>query len=283
MKPKAIAKITNIGGVELPGPGDWATKFEPRAKTIGKTAIPTADYAWNPVVGCTIGCRYCFARGMIQRFAGEYYKHEMEYCEHHGIYKDVKCFEAQEIFDKTHVRFKNFLPQLLRFQYHKRFPKKPCNIAVGWMSDISCWNESDLINVIRRIKVNPSHRFQFLTKRPEVYDRFDFPDNCWLGVTVTEQSQVEMAKSYLRSNGNVVKFLYLEPLEVPIDLGYLGWVDWVVAGGKNGRGTVPTHEDTFSEVQQQCQDAGVPFFFKGPGGNVKDYELKGKKYKGFPR
>ncbi|RKX47748.1 MAG: radical SAM protein, partial [Thermotogae bacterium] len=29
---------------------------------ITKSGIPVADYAINPYIGCTFGCKYCFAQ-----------------------------------------------------------------------------------------------------------------------------------------------------------------------------------------------------------------------------
>lgn len=39
-------------------------------------------------------------------------------------------------------------------------------------------------------------------------------------------------------------------------------LDWVVAGGESGSGARPAHPDWFRSVRDQCQAAGVPFFFK---------------------
>jgi protein gp37 len=39
-------------------------------------------------------------------------------------------------------------------------------------------------------------------------------------------------------------------------------IDWVIAGGESGPGARPSHPDWFRAVRDQCQAAGVPFFFK---------------------
>jgi protein gp37 len=39
-------------------------------------------------------------------------------------------------------------------------------------------------------------------------------------------------------------------------------VDWVIAGGESGPGARPMHADWARSLRDQCQAAGVPFFFK---------------------
>ena len=39
-------------------------------------------------------------------------------------------------------------------------------------------------------------------------------------------------------------------------------IDWLIAGGESGRGARPPHPDWFRSVRDQCQAAGVAFFFK---------------------
>lgn len=39
-------------------------------------------------------------------------------------------------------------------------------------------------------------------------------------------------------------------------------IDWVITGGESGPGARPMHPDWARSLRDQCQDAGVPFFFK---------------------
>lgn len=39
-------------------------------------------------------------------------------------------------------------------------------------------------------------------------------------------------------------------------------IDWVIAGGESGRNARPMHPDWARKLRDQCQAAGVPFFFK---------------------
>jgi hypothetical protein len=50
-------------------------------------------------------------------------------------------------------------------------------------------------------------------------------------------------------------------------------IDWVIAGGESGHKARPMHPDWVRSLRDQCEVAGVPFFFKqwgewAPGENV---------------
>ena len=38
---------------------------------MNKTKIDWCDSTWNPVTGCLHGCKYCYARGIANRFGGK--------------------------------------------------------------------------------------------------------------------------------------------------------------------------------------------------------------------
>ena len=63
----------------------------------------------------------------------------------------------------------------------------------------------------------------------------------------------------------------MEPLLGPMDLaavdcpGAKGLLDWVVVGGETSLGARPMHPDWPRSLRDQCQAAGVPFFFDGWG------------------
>ena len=73
-----------------------------------------------------------------------------------------------------------------------------------------------------------------------------------------------------------------EPLLGPIDLEpWLAWpddrvtLDWIIVGGESGPDARPMHPDWARSIRDQCNTAGVPFFFKQwgewtPGENVSE-------------
>jgi protein gp37 len=59
----------------------------------------------------------------------------------------------------------------------------------------------------------PSSTFIFLTKKPQNLIKWSpFPDNCWVGVSVTNRYQAHMAQQYLPNIEAKVKFVSFEPL-----------------------------------------------------------------------
>jgi len=50
-----------------------------------------------------------------------------------------------------------------------------------------------------------------------------------------------------------------------------GPIDWVIAGGESGPKARPMHPDWVRGLRDQCQAAGVPFFFKQWGEWVDEF------------
>ena len=121
------------------------------------------------------------------------------------------------------------------------------------------------------------------------------PPNAWLGTSAEDQTTFDDRVLWLMRCGATlndagavavatVLFVSLEPLLSPIDAsGVLGlheqpcWceqcagtstmervsmVDWVIVGGESGPHARPMHPDWARSLRDQCQAAGVRFFFK---------------------
>jgi protein gp37 len=59
-----------------------------------------------------------------------------------------------------------------------------------------------------------------------------------------------------------------------------GKIDWVIVGGESGHEARPMHPDWVRSIKDQCQSAGVPFFFKQMSSkDNKDY----KNFEAFPK
>lgn len=52
---------------------------------------------------------------------------------------------------------------------------------------------------------------------------------------------------------------------------YRSLINWVICGGETGPGARPMHPDWVRSLRDQCQSAGVPFFFKSWGEWTTDY------------
>jgi protein gp37 len=116
------------------------------------------------------------------------------------------------------------------------------------------------------------HRFQILTKRAdrlaELSPELEWAPNIWMGVSVESAEYVDRIDD-LRRTGAHIKFLSLEPLLGPLaDLNLEG-IDWAIVGGESGPKARPVEEAWIVDIRDQCQAAGVAFFFKQWGGTNK--------------
>ena len=101
-------------------------------------------------------------------------------------------------------------------------------------------------------------------------------DHVWLGVSVENQEQADKRIPELLKVPARVCFLSCEPLLGPVNLGFsLARIDWVIAGGESGPGARPMHPDWARGLRDQCQAAGVPFFFKQWGDVVYQTSTNG--------
>lgn len=116
----------------------------------------------------------------------------------------------------------------------------------------------------------------------------DVLPNVWLGTTIENQEQADKRIPHLLKCPSAVRFVSCEPLLGNIDLtkiwennadvwidslrgkhglayplqGKNNRIDWVIAGGESGHHARPMHPDWARSLRDQCQSAGVPFFFK---------------------
>jgi protein gp37 len=109
-----------------------------------------------------------------------------------------------------------------------------------------------------------------LTKRPELAaDRLPadwgqgYP-NVWLGVTCGSSDSLHFLDD-LRQLPAALKFVSAEPLLERVDFRpYLSWLDWVITGCERAaKGKRQVMDLAWvRDIDRQCQEAGVPHFFK---------------------
>lgn len=114
--------------------------------------------------------------------------------------------------------------------------------------------------------------------------------NVWLGASVEDQTRADERIPDLLAMPAAKRWLSCEPLLGPLDLWNLGvpyeckhedaysewdtnalvcseceeatYLDWIVVGGESGPDARPMHPDWARSLRDQCEAAGVPFFFK---------------------
>ncbi|HEY2105285.1 MAG TPA: phage Gp37/Gp68 family protein [Candidatus Binataceae bacterium] len=217
-----------------------------------RSQIEWTDATWNPVRGCikiSPSCKHCYAERFAERFRG------------------VSGHPFEFGFDLRLV------PEKLEAPLKWRAPKR---IFVNSMSDL--FLESVPTQYIARIgevmRAADWHTFQVLTKRHERMHtllngelrRLGTLPNVWWGVSVEDREYGLPRIDVLSSTNAAIRFLSIEPLLERLGELDLSGIDWVIVGGESGTRPRPISPDWVREIRDQCQAAGVPFFFKQWGG-----------------
>ena len=168
--------------------------------------------------------------------------------------------------------------------------KTPKIVFVNSMSDL--FHKEVPADFVKRVfsvmNDNPQHVFQILTKRAErliaLSAELVWTDNIWMGVSV-EDTSVTHRVDRLRETSAHIKFLSCEPLLGPLPGLNLDGIHWLIVGGESGTRPRPMREDWVFDIQRQCEEQGVKFFFKQWGGRNKKAAgrlLNGRTYDDMP-
>jgi len=212
--------------------------------------------------GYGYGCKNCYAETYAHRFWKE------------RKFTDVQCHEDR-------------LDQPLRW-------KKPRKVFVNSMSDLFHPDvPAEFIGRVFAVMSDcPQHVFQILTKCPDsmlkvfrilgdtVFKEIvGFPSNVWLGVSVEDQKTADERMPILLKTSASVRFVSFEPAlgylnlkKIAVHGGYVNAlrgarpaykpIGWIIMGGESGPNARPMYPDWARKVRDDCQEAGVPFFFK---------------------
>ena len=233
---------------------------------MAQSSIEWTEMTWNPTTGCnkiSAGCKYCYAEVMTRRL------HAM------GIEKYKDGFKVRVHEDALDVPYSW---------------KKPKVVFVNSMSDLFHPEVPfEFIEKVFEVMNNtPQHTYQVLTKRAdrlyELHHRLNWTNNIWMGVSVENEKVVDRI-DFLRETNAATKFLSCEPLIGPLANMNLTNIDWVIVGGESGRKARLMKENWVLDIQRQCLDARVAFFFKQWGGVNKKKtgrELGGRTYDEMP-
>jgi protein gp37 len=259
---------------------------------MNHTEINWTELTWNPASGCekiSAGCKYCYAESLAENKRG------------------TRAFPNG--FGLTLRPHKLAEPKKI---------KRPSLIFTNSMSDMFLAGISDDYRdqVFDAIRAAPQHRYQMLTKRPEIAARYfstrKVPDSVWLGVTVEHQLTADRI-DILRSIDARVRFLSVEPMVGHVDLfGRLEGIHWVIGGGESGahlsdarireqRAMVELNTqrapgerpwkpraDRYHwarDLRDACAQQGTAFFWKqwgGPTPKGGGREVDGREHDGMP-
>lgn len=249
--------------------------------------IEWTEKTWNPLAGCTRvspGCQHCYAERMAKRQIAIGNKNYEGTVDKHGRWTGRI----------------NLIPDALDKPLHWR---KPRMVFVNSMSDL--FHEGVPLEFIDKVFVvikdwrAAHHTFQILTKRPERMERYfrsrtwARPSNVHLGVSVENQETSDERIPWLLKTPAAVRWVSYEPALGPVDFFMVKphwfWagsgIDGIVMGCESGPGARPMDLDWVRSVRDQCQEAGVSFFFKQMLVNGKKVglpELDGRTWDEWP-
>lgn len=263
--------------------------------------IEWTHHTFNPWRGCTKvsdGCKHCYAETLSSRnpatlgvwgvqgqraiAAESYWRQPIKWnrdAEAAGERRRVFCASLADVFEGPETMPAEAWPKIKRAR----------------------------VRLIELIYDTPYLDWLLLTKRPEgIIDRLhevvreadepvdlsvslwldgEPPPNVWLGTSVENQKAADERIAHLLGVPAAVRFLSCEPLLGPIDLWrafgtegarqtYIEQIDWVIVGGESGTNARPMHPDWARSLRDQCQSAGIPFFFKQWGEYIPTTEYR---------
>lgn len=258
------------------------------------TGIQWTDETWNPIAAfdkatgkrgwfCTRvseGCEHCYAEKM-NTWRGNGHRYRVPN------------------LDKVELRL---MPKVLAQPLSWREPRR---IFVCSMTDLflDAIPDAFIDAVFATMAQAPQHTFQVLTKRPERMRDYcrarllGLPlANVEIGVSAESQRWLDIRAPLLMDTPAAVRFVSLEPLLGPVDVGpYVqGYstradhhpncdgevcdihcpvevqveeprIDWVIVGGESSAKARPCDLEWIADVVAACEFAGVPCFVKQLG------------------
>lgn len=203
---------------------------------MAKTKIEWCDATINPIKGlCPVGCSYCYARRMYKRFHWD----------------EALRYNTDWIMELPHKPSRIFMGSTMELFYGTPQMNE-------WLNDI-----------MRTVKSYPEHTFIFLTKHPQNLPKA-WPDNCWVGVSVTNEFDVFRHANRLGVVNAKVKFFSFEPLlqwngldKLSEVLKDVAGISWLIIGQQTPirQSTMPKIEWVW-DIIAAADKVGIPVFLK---------------------
>lgn len=233
-------------------------------KGEGRRGVEWTDFTWNGVGGCKHACRWQMPDGSIAR------------CYAERVAEGAAAAAYPQGFD-AHYYHPERLEEPLKV-------KEPSRIFLDSMADLmGHWVPDDQIVAVLNACLRAHwHSFQLLTKNAPRLEKFIFPKNVWVGVSLpptfymgkqlSEDQQARMfyrAMTALYSVLTPVRWVSFEPLsfdaaallnEYTVGPAF----NWAVIGAAtNGSKTYQPKREWVEGLLAYCDKHKIPVFFKG--------------------
>lgn len=261
---------------------------------MGKTEIEWATDVWNPVTGCTKvsqGCKNCYAERIFERFNKDRKFTDVR-CHPERLEQPLHWKKPRRIFvNSMSDLFHEDVPEefiaaivgicAVTSQHAYMILTKRADRMLSVMAKtnyLRCFSAMEKYGIAEK-------KGRWVDPKFWHWPRVWPPPNVWLGVSVEDQKTADERIPLLLQTPAAVRFVSYEPAMAAVD--FVRWMDityagngfqpakgraaygeqrpkinWVIAGGESGPHARPAHPDWFRAVRDQCQAAGVPFFFK---------------------
>lgn len=266
----------------------------------------TKPASWNPIrardkatgkVGwhcehVSDGCRNCYAEAINANRFGTRRPYKPDQRDHVEIFLDEKTLLAPLTWRKPHTVFVCSMSDLFGAWVRD-------NLIDRVFAVMALCPQHTFIVLTKRS--DRMREYMTAARLSNVQGWHSPLPNVWLGVSVEDQRTANERILDLLSTPAAIRFISAEPLLGALDVSafllrgdagldddppgrtLLGlaveegnaWVrprlDWVIVGGESGTNARPMHPDWARSLRDQCQAAGVAFFFK-QWGNWKPIE-----------
>ena len=270
------------------------------------TKIEWTDETWNPVTGCTKvseGCRNCYAERMSKRLRGRFgYPADDPFAvtlHPDRLDQPLRWRKPRRVFvcsmgDLFHEDVPDeFIAAVFGVMAacpqhtFQLLTKRPERMAewFRWLvkADEESWE---------------THGYCVYEARQYSGANIPYPDvtpwplpNVHPGTSIEDQPTADERIPWLLECPAAVRFVSCEPLLGPVSFRWSKWYEYypdgwrergetqneydglrrlsqVIVGGESGPGARPMDLDWARSIRDQCQAAGVPFFFKQVGGRT---------------
>ena len=216
---------------------------------------------YSPVIGCPIGCKYCFTKKVVEHFGvTDDYKTPV----FRGFYKMMKDENGYDV------------PELFNIE-----SENPIDWFLTYMSDFGCWKPEWQENVLQQIiaATNIKRRdgryvdtFQLVTKCPKGIDLSPIPvdtdmRNVVISCTVDRNECTDRIAQLIEKTKDhkITACVVYQPVLEHIDPVHLDELvntygkdhTWVIIGGEIG-GETPMKFEWIKDIVDTCMELGIP-------------------------